>query len=127
MTERGFSRNPGAGTTPPSCGEPTRAGSGPCSPNWAARACGSPTRKIDLADPAAPAQLVATAVQRLGPLDTLVLNHARSQLGTVDALTADDLDGTWAVNVRASLLLVREFVAQYRPVPHGGSLWWPCC
>jgi len=78
--------------------------------------------EIDLAGPAAPAQLVAAAVQRLGPLDTLVLNHARSQLGTVDALTADDLDGTWAVNVRASLLLVREFVAQYRPVPHGGRV-----
>lgn len=78
--------------------------------------------EVDLADPAAPARLVATAVERVGPLDTLVLNHARSQLGTVDALTAPDLDQTWAVNVRASLLLVREFARQYRPVPHGGRV-----
>ncbi|MDQ3762478.1 MAG: SDR family oxidoreductase [Actinomycetota bacterium] len=78
--------------------------------------------EVDLADPAAPARLVAGAVERLGPLDTLVLNHARSQLGAVDTLTATDLDETWAVNVRASLLLVREFATQYRPVPHGGRI-----
>jgi 3-oxoacyl-[acyl-carrier protein] reductase len=68
----------------------------------------------DLEDPEAPAALVATAVERFGPLDTLVVNHARSQDGAVGELTAGMLDRTWAVNVRASLLLVQAFAAQFR-------------
>lgn len=78
--------------------------------------------EADLADPAAPARLVRTALERFGRLDALVLNHARSQLGTVETLEAEALDATWAVNVRASLLLVREFAAQFRPGPDGGRV-----
>ncbi|MBW0117318.1 SDR family NAD(P)-dependent oxidoreductase [Pseudonocardia abyssalis] len=33
--------------------------------------------EVDLADPAAPAALVAAAVERFGELDTLVVDHAR--------------------------------------------------
>ncbi len=39
--------------------------------------------EVDLADPSAPQRLVDAAVERLGPLDSLVVNHARSQLGNV--------------------------------------------
>jgi hypothetical protein len=52
-------------------------------------------------------RLVNHAVERLGTLDALVLNHARSQLDTVAELEANTLDLTWAIDVRASLLLVR--------------------
>ncbi|MDL5157965.1 SDR family oxidoreductase [Actinomycetospora termitidis] len=69
----------------------------------------------DLADPGAPARLVADA----GPLDALVVNHARSQLGRLGELDADTLDRTWAVNVRATLLLVQAFAAQ---APDGGRV-----
>ncbi|MGH3847444.1 MAG: SDR family NAD(P)-dependent oxidoreductase, partial [Pseudonocardiaceae bacterium] len=65
--------------------------------------------EADLTDSSAPARLVSHAVERLGTLDALVLNHARSQLGTVTELEATTLDLTWAINVRASLLLVRAF------------------
>jgi 3-oxoacyl-[acyl-carrier protein] reductase len=51
-----------------------------------------------------------------------VVNHARSQLGTVAELDANALDLAWAINVRASLLLVRAFAEQYRPHPHGGRI-----
>jgi 3-oxoacyl-[acyl-carrier protein] reductase len=68
----------------------------------------------DLGDPAAPAALVAAAVERFGALDTLVVNHARSQNGLLAEITAEQLDRTWAVNVRASLLLVQAFAAQFR-------------
>lgn len=78
--------------------------------------------EADLADPAAPELLVRTAGERFGPLDALVLNHARSQLGTLDDLDAKTLDATWAVNVRASLLLVRAFAAQYRSSLNGGRV-----
>jgi len=90
-------------------------------------ALGGPSARLahseaDLADPHAPEQLVRTAVERVGPLDALVVNHARSQLGTLEALSTDALDATWAVNVRAALLLVQAFVAQYQPTPNGGRV-----
>lgn len=78
--------------------------------------------EVDLADPSAPQRLVDAAVERFGPLDSLVVNHARSQLGTLHELEAGTLDATWAVNVRASLLLVRAFAEQYRPIPQGGRV-----
>ncbi len=63
----------------------------------------------DFADPAAPAQVIAAAA----PLDTLVVNHALSELGTLDELTAEQIDAHLHSNVRASLLLVKEFAAQF--------------
>lgn len=78
--------------------------------------------EVDLADPSAPQRLVDAAVECLGPLDSLVVNHARSQLGTLSELEAGALDAAWAVNVRASLLLVRAFAEQYRPTPQGGRV-----
>lgn len=51
-----------------------------------------------------------------------MLNHACSQPGTVAELDASTLDLTWAINVRATLLLVWAFAAQYRPHPHGGRI-----
>lgn len=67
---------------------------------------------IDLADPAAPGRIVATARERFGRVDALVANHARSAEGGIGELTAGELDLCWAVNVRATLLLVQEFAAQ---------------
>jgi 3-oxoacyl-[acyl-carrier protein] reductase len=63
----------------------------------------------DLADPDAPAQLVREAA----PLDVLVANHALSEEGSLAELTADQIDRHLHVNVRASLLLVKEFAAQF--------------
>lgn len=78
--------------------------------------------EADLADPDAPGQMIAAAVERFGPLDTLVVNHARSSIATLAEITGDELDRTWAVNVRAALLLVQAFAEQYRPVSHGGRV-----
>jgi 3-oxoacyl-[acyl-carrier protein] reductase len=63
----------------------------------------------DLADPEAPARLVAAA----GSLDTLVVNHTVSEEGSLAQLTAEQIDRHLAVNVRASLLLVQAFAAQF--------------
>jgi 3-oxoacyl-[acyl-carrier protein] reductase len=63
----------------------------------------------DLADPEAPARLVAAAA----PLDTLVVNHTVSEQGTLAELTAEQIDRHLDVNVRASLLLVQAFAAQF--------------
>jgi len=72
--------------------------------------------EADFADPDAPAHVVAAARAALGPLDVLVVNHARSGLGRLGDLTADHVDAFLHENVRAPLLLVKEFAAQY-PAP----------
>jgi 3-oxoacyl-[acyl-carrier protein] reductase len=69
--------------------------------------------EYDLERPEAPAELVAEAALRFDGLDTLVVNHARSSLGRLDELDAEELDRCWAVNVRATLLLVKEFAARF--------------
>jgi 3-oxoacyl-[acyl-carrier protein] reductase len=63
----------------------------------------------DLADPAAPARVVAAAA----PVDVLVVNHAYSAEDGLGGLTADEIDAHLHVNVRASLLLVQEFAEQF--------------
>jgi len=78
--------------------------------------------EVDLSEPTAPRRLVQAAGERFGPLDALVVNHARSQLGALHELDAANLDATWAVNVRASLLLAQGFAEQYRPEPGGGRV-----
>ena len=61
----------------------------------------------DIADPAAPARMVAAAVAAFGRLDTLVNNAAsveRSNLATTDLALFDKLI---AINLRAPLLLIK--------------------
>jgi 3-oxoacyl-[acyl-carrier protein] reductase len=65
--------------------------------------------EADFAEPAAPARVIAAAA----PLDTLVVNHTLSELGSLGELTAEQIDTHFSVNVRASLLLVQEFAAQF--------------
>src|SRR6478609_8828870 len=67
----------------------------------------------DLADPDAPARLVEAAGAASGHVDVLVANHARSSGQTLEQLTAAELDLSYAVNTRASLLLAQAFAAQH--------------
>jgi 3-oxoacyl-[acyl-carrier protein] reductase len=76
----------------------------------------------DFADAAAPAEAVAAAVDAAGPLDILVVSHARSESGGVADLTAAGIDAHLHENVRAPLLLVREFAAQYDDARGGGRV-----
>ncbi|MFC8090098.1 SDR family oxidoreductase [Streptomyces sp. NPDC057301] len=77
----------------------------------------------DLSDPAAPAQLIATAAAALGGrLDILIANHAVSGSdGTLDEIDAAMLDTHWAVDTRAVLLLVQAH-ARLRPAGPGGRV-----
>jgi 3-oxoacyl-[acyl-carrier protein] reductase len=68
---------------------------------------------LDLADREAPARLVAAARAELGGIDVLLAVHARSSGQGLAALTAAELDVTFAVNARATLLLIKEFAAQF--------------
>ena len=61
----------------------------------------------DFTDPAAPAAAIEVHVRRFGGLDAVVACHARSIDQDLDAVTGDELDATFAVNTRATILLVQ--------------------
>ena len=78
--------------------------------------------EADLADPAAPATVIAHALDRFGAVDVLVANHARSSSMSLADVTAQELDRSWAVNARAVVLLVQAFAAKRGGAgPIGGS------
>jgi 3-oxoacyl-[acyl-carrier protein] reductase len=80
------------------------------------RAAGSAVEVLDadLADPAVPGRLVEAAYERFGRLDVVVANHARSvDWAPFATVNAAEIDLSYAVNTRATLLLVREFAARY--------------
>jgi 3-oxoacyl-[acyl-carrier protein] reductase len=75
--------------------------------------------QADFARPNAPAELFAEARTAFGHVDMLVVNHTRSGDGALADLTAEHLDDFLHENVRASLLLVKEFAAQHDGRPGG--------
>jgi 3-oxoacyl-[acyl-carrier protein] reductase len=78
--------------------------------------------EADLADPAAPAALVEAGRSLSGHLDILVATHARSSAQDLEQLTAAEIDLSYAVNTRATLLLVQAFAAQHDERPGGRVL-----
>ncbi|MDA0178820.1 SDR family oxidoreductase [Solirubrobacter phytolaccae] len=77
---------------------------------------GAPFLALDFEDPDAPRQLFAAT-----RADVLVANHARSSQQSLSELTAAELDRSFAVNARATLLLVQAFAAQ-DPSPDAGRI-----
>ncbi|NLT30357.1 MAG: SDR family oxidoreductase [Propionibacterium sp.] len=75
---------------------------------------------VDLAEDEAPEAVMERAVAEFGHVDVLICNHARSGGdGAIGDLTAEMLDGHWAVNARSALLLVQSFAAQHDGRPGG--------
>ncbi|MHB9007350.1 MAG: SDR family NAD(P)-dependent oxidoreductase [Limisphaerales bacterium] len=70
----------------------------------------------DLAEPSAPVRLFAAAREALGQVGVLInnagFNKAKEPLTEV---TGDDLDASYAVNVRAPILLAREALRDMAP------------
>jgi 3-oxoacyl-[acyl-carrier protein] reductase len=86
----------------------------------AADGAGVHDMELDLADPGGPARLIDAAVGRLGHLDILVCNHARSGGdGPLETVDAARLDAHWAVNTRSAILLAQAFAAQHDGRPGG--------
>jgi len=76
--------------------------------------------ELNFEDPGAPRALVERAVERFGGVDVLVASHAVSVPGTLDELTAADLDRAWSVNARGSVLLTQAFADHHDDSrPHG--------
>jgi 3-oxoacyl-[acyl-carrier protein] reductase len=76
----------------------------------------------DFADPQAPRLVVAAAVEAFGAVDVVVANHARSSNQSLTEVTAAELDLTWAVNARASVLLTQAFAAAHDDERPGGRI-----
>lgn len=76
----------------------------------------------DFSDPAAPAAVIEAAREAFGHVDIVVANHARSHRQSLEELTAAEIDLSYAVNTRASLLLVRAFAAQHDDARPGGRV-----
>jgi 3-oxoacyl-[acyl-carrier protein] reductase len=87
----------------------------------AVRALGGGVRygEADFADPDAPRSVVTSARAAFGHLDLLIVNHARSGHGRLSNTTADELDAFLHENVRAAILLVKEFASQHDGRPGG--------
>ena len=68
----------------------------------------------DLADPDAPARLVAAVVERFGRIDGLVNNAAYTARCTIDTVDAPLFDRVLAVNVRAPMLLIQAAMPHFR-------------
>jgi 3-oxoacyl-[acyl-carrier protein] reductase len=83
---------------------------------------GVPFIEADLGGSDAPARVVSAARAALGPIDVLIVNHARSGLGRLGELMVEEVDAFLHENVRASLLLVKEFAAQHDDSRVGGRV-----
>jgi 3-oxoacyl-[acyl-carrier protein] reductase len=77
---------------------------------------------VDLEEPDAPRRLVEQAVDAFGALDVVVANHARSSRSSLEEVTADELDRAWAVNARATVLLVQAYAALHDDGRDGGRI-----
>ncbi len=78
--------------------------------------------EADFTDPEAPAQVVEQASERFGHVDVLVANHARSSGQSLPEVTAAELDLSFAVNTRASVLLTQAFATRHDDRRPGGRV-----
>jgi 3-oxoacyl-[acyl-carrier protein] reductase len=78
--------------------------------------------EADFQDPHTPAQLIQTAVQAFKHINILIVNHTYSSPGYLEDLTAEQIDMHLQVNVRGSLLLVKEWAAQHDGRPGGRAI-----
>jgi 3-oxoacyl-[acyl-carrier protein] reductase len=76
----------------------------------------------DLTDPAVPAQIFDEAERRLGGVTALVMCHCESvDSGLLDT-TVESFDRHFAVNARATWLLIREYGLRFSGTPGTGRI-----
>jgi 3-oxoacyl-[acyl-carrier protein] reductase len=75
----------------------------------------------DLSQKDAPEKVIQQAVERMGYINGLVLNHAHSTWVPLGEWSAQDIDAHLSVNVRASMLMIQAFAKQL-PKQEEGSV-----
>jgi 3-oxoacyl-[acyl-carrier protein] reductase len=78
--------------------------------------------EADLADVAGPTAVFDAAEGRLGPVTALVMCHCESVDSGLMDTTVESFDRHFAVNARASWLLIREFGRRFRGEPGSGRI-----
>ena len=80
------------------------------------RALGARTATVaaDLSDPAGPGRVLDAVEAELGPVTALVMAHCEGVNSGVLDTTVESFDRHYAVNVRASWLLVKEYGERFR-------------
>ncbi len=76
----------------------------------------------DLTDITSPAAIFESVTESLGPVTALVLSHAESVDSTLLDTTVESFDRHFAVNARASWLLITEFARRYAGEPGAGRI-----
>lgn len=76
--------------------------------------------EADLTDVTAPGRLLEQVTAEAGPVRALVMSHAESVDSSLLDTTLDSFDRHFAVNARASWLLISEFARRYEG-PHGAG------
>ncbi len=66
----------------------------------------------DLADASVPSRLVSSAVEQVGALSALVMSHCESVDSSILTTSVESWDRHFAVNARASWLLIKAFAEQ---------------
>ncbi|WP_045744965.1 SDR family oxidoreductase [Actinoplanes rectilineatus] len=78
--------------------------------------------EADLSDVAAPAAVFDEAERRIGPVTALVMCHCESvDSGLLDT-TVESFDRHFAVNARATWLLIREYGRRFHGTPGSGRI-----
>lgn len=78
--------------------------------------------EADLTDPDAPARIFDEAERRIGEVTALVMCHCESvDSGLLDT-TVESFDRHFAVNARATWLLIREYGRRFKGVPGTGRV-----
>ncbi|GAB3113785.1 SDR family oxidoreductase [Streptomyces calidiresistens] len=80
------------------------------------------TIEADLEDPGVPARVFDEAERRLGPVTALVMCHCESVDSDLLTTTVESFDRHFAVNARATWLLIREYGSRFRGVPGTGRI-----
>ncbi|MGY4769570.1 SDR family oxidoreductase [Kribbella sp. CWNU-51] len=78
--------------------------------------------EADLVDPAAPERIFAAAEERLGNVTALVMCHCESVDSSILDTTIESFDRHFAVNARATWLLIREYGRRFTGAPGTGRI-----
>jgi len=72
------------------------------------------TLECDFSFKQAPNQVIAAGAKAFSHLDVLIVNHAYHNSQSLFELTPDEIDHHLLINVRATLLLIKEFTRQFK-------------
>ena len=78
----------------------------------------------DLALPDVPGQLIGQVIAEYGAIDVVLAVHAQSSSASLFETTAEELDSSWAVNVRSVVLLARAFAERRDRTRGTGRMIW---